>query len=233
MKSFLAIAAVLFITLISGCASNPITPLSLSGDFYQTQGKKIGVYFDDLPETNTTFPGAGCLLCLAAAATANSSLTKHVKTLPNEELKTIKDEVKNVLADKGMQVISIDQPIDFKNLKKVKSTDKNMYFAPKDMRPLKEKYGVDELVVIDFSFVGVQRSYSSYIPNGGPLANVSGMLTMVNLDTNTYTIYQPISILVPVQGEWDEPPSFPGVTTSYYEALDRAKSQIIDTFRKE
>lgn len=232
MKFMKIYAAALSLVLFAGCASNPIQPKPLTDTFYSDNTGKIGLYFDELPKTDMALPGASCLLCLAAAAAANSSLTKHVKTLPSDELQAIPTNVTAALTQNGMEVVAITQPIDFKKLKKVKAQKSQVYFAPKDMRPLKEQLGVEQLLVIDLNFVGVQRSYSAYVPTGGPQANISGMVTLVNLNDNTYTLYQPINILVPVQGNWDEPPAFPGVTNSYFEALERAKAQIQDMFIK-
>jgi hypothetical protein len=35
---------------------------------------------------------------------------------------------------------------------------------------------------------------------------------------------------VSAQGEWDEPPKFPGLTTAYYQAIELAKDKIKDQF---
>jgi hypothetical protein len=227
-----AFSVMLTAVLFAGCASNPMLPLPLADGFYNQNTAKVGLYFDELPKTNTTFPGAGCLLCLAAAAAANSSLTGYVKTLPQTEIASIPQEVMEILTANNVSAIAIDTPINFKKLKKVKAKNAGAYFAPQDMRPLKQQLNIDQLLVIDFNFVGVQRNYSSYIPNGSPQASIQGLVYLVDLTTNTYTMYQPINWLVPVQGEWDEPPSFPGVTTAYYDALDRAKSQVLKIFKK-
>ena len=49
---------------------------------------------------------------------------------------------------------------------------------------------------------------------------------MSDLSTNTYTLYQKIDIYKNAEGEWKEPPSFPGITNAYYQALEQVKDEI-------
>jgi len=43
-------------------------------------------------------------------------------------------------------------------------------------------------------------------------------------------MYQDVNVNVASRGEWKEPPSFPGVTTAFYEAIESAKSDILGHF---
>ena len=97
------------LALLGGCGTAPQLPVALSGD-YGTQAKtgRVGIAVSELPKPDTAFPGAGCLLCLAAASMANSSLTDHARTLSVDELKPLKAELAKLLQAQGIEAVVID-----------------------------------------------------------------------------------------------------------------------------
>lgn len=220
---------VLFAMALTACGSTPQSQVALDSNFYQSNQGVVGVYFDKLPEVDTWLPGADCLLCYAAAAAMNARLSSHFQSLDAVELEQLKDELLNELREKGMEVKSIQAPIKFSDLKSFKTKELN--FAKKDHRPLKEKLGVDHLIVIDFNVVGAVRYYSGYVPNGPPTGKVSGLVYMVDLATNQYQQYNGISVSIAAQGEWDEPPTFPGLTNAYYQAIEQSKDRVKEMFK--
>src|SRR5712671_3241563 len=72
--------------LVAACAIKPQQAISLSEETMNAQSGRVGVMMTKLPAVDTHLPGAGCLLSLAAASAANSSLTAHAKTLSYEDL---------------------------------------------------------------------------------------------------------------------------------------------------
>lgn len=99
-------------------------------------------------------------------------------------------------------------------------------FAEKDFRVLKDKLGLDMLVVLSLDQHGAYRSFSSYIPNGDPQGYIAGTLYTVDLTTNGYVQYLSIAERVQPQGEWDEPTAFPSVTTAYFQSIENVKSLV-------
>ena len=79
-----------------GCATAPQTPVALEANRLNASSGKVGVLMV-MPTADTHLPGAGCLLCLAAASMANSSLTTHTKTLAGKELASIQGDVVEAL----------------------------------------------------------------------------------------------------------------------------------------
>jgi len=228
MKIRFAIALVAVTALLGGCASAPQLPVPVSKELLASKTTTVGVVMTPLPKVDTEFPGAGCLLCLAAASMTNNSLTTHVKTLTHEDLPKLKNDVAKLLTAKGMAASVIDEPLDVKNLPSFSAKEPN--FASKDFSSLKAKYKVDKLLVIDITALGAWRNYSAYIPTGDPKAVVKGTGYIVNLNNNALEWYQPIDVQKSAEQKWDEPPKFPGITNAYYQALEIGKDTITKPF---
>lgn len=213
------------IITLSGCAANPQLAVYLKQENLSNKGT-VGVAMTALPEVNTHFPGADCLLCLAAASIANKSLTAHTKTLTHDTLPKLKNEIAALLKKNGSDILLIEEVLDVNKLSSFKSKGPNI--ALKDFSSLKEKYNIEKLLVLDINRLGVVRSYASYIPTSDPKANLRGFGYIVNLSSNMYEWYLPVDINKSAEGVWDEAPSFPGITNAYYQAIEIGK----DTFKK-
>lgn len=215
---------------LTGCATAPQRSVAWVSDPVGTEGK-VGVVMTALPEVGTTLPGASCLLCLAAASVANSKLSQHSKGLPVEDLPQLKDKVAEGLRKKGTDVVVIDENLDVAKLPKAKK--KGADLASKDFTSLRGKYGVDQLVVISINQLGFERAYAAYIPAGEPKAAVTGAGYKVNLTTNTYEWYQPVNVRISAEGNWDEPPNYPGLDNAYFQALEAAKDALLQPFNAD
>ncbi|WP_188149608.1 hypothetical protein [Teredinibacter waterburyi] len=219
--SFLAL-----IILVTGCAGNIQQPVAFN---YSTieQGAKVGVVVGPIPTPTMTYPGASCLLCLATAATANASLSAYAKTLDASDLSLVRDDVVASLQSQGFDANVIEEYEDESKLPKIKSEIVNS--AKRDYSIYRTKNNVDYLVVVNFNYAGLTRNYASYIAKGAPEAKVLGLVRMIDLNTNMYTIYQPVVAAKMSEGEWKEPPEYPGMTNAYYQAIEAAKDQVKDS----
>lgn len=224
----LFIAAVAFV--LGGCAT-PQTPITLTSEALTQQTGKIGVAMTQIPKTDTFFPGAGCLLCIAAAAASNSALTAHIQTLPHEDLPELKNEVAALIDKKGVQTLVIEEAIDLDALPNF--GDKGPGIARKDFTQFRERYGIDKLVVIHIASLGVIRTYSSYFPTSEPKGVLTGIGHMVDLSNNRYEWYHPVFVTKSVDGTWNEPPQFPGVTNAYFQALEAGKDEFLKPFNSD
>ncbi|ATE62816.1 hypothetical protein CCZ27_20725 [Thauera sinica] len=181
-----------------------------------------------LPKADTQFPGAYCLLCLAAASLANSTLTSHVQTLPTEDVSRLKGEIAGLITGKGMKAHVIEESIDLDALPEFGT--KGPDIALKDFSSLRRKYDIDKLVVISIHRLGVVRSYSAYFPTSDPHGAIGGLGYMIDLASNRYEWYQPMGVTKSVDGEWDEPPKFPGVTNAYFQAVEAGRDMLLKPF---
>jgi hypothetical protein len=227
LMSFRLLAAGLVVALLAGCASTPPQqPLPVSQDLLSNKSTRIAVVMTPMPKVDTQFPGAGCLLCLAAASMTNSSLTSYVQTLSAEDLGHLPAEITKALRAKGLEATQITEPLD---VSKLSNADKaQLNFATKNFTPLKSKFNADKLLVIEVQAVGVWRNYANYFPSGDPRAVVRGRGYIVDLTTNALDWFAPIDVARSADTKWDEAPNFPGLTNAYYQAIEEGR----DTFKQ-
>ena len=215
--------------LLVGCATKPQTPIPFSANTVATNAKKIGVTIDKVPTVDTFFPGASCLLCLAAASIANSELTAYAKTLSSDEFVAVKNDIVASLKQKGLDATLIDT-FDVNSLNN--NPNAQIDFSKKDFTSLKAKYGIDKLLVVHVTFVGFERPYTAYFPTGQPNAKLMGAGYIVNLNNNAYEWFYPFDLLKAPDSKWDEPPKFPSLTNAYFQVLEIGKDQITQQLSK-
>lgn len=226
MKHLATLCLTMLLIAITGCTATPRTPISIDQNFWSPEGKRIGVIMTAPPKEDVFLPGAGCLLCIAAAETANSSLSKHVDTLSHEELNSLKEEAARTLKERGFNVEIIEKPLNLLGLKKIKSKDPKA--AEYDFSFYAKQKQLTHLVLFDVRMIGMTRSYANYFPTSDPVGYFSGLAYMIDLKSNSYLWYLPVEIRMPSEdSNWDEPPTFPSLTNAYYQALASGKDQML------
>lgn len=224
-KHFKLLVIATFALVLSACGSTPQGFVPLVKNVVQEDGKKIGyAYISPKNKATTNIYGADCLLCYGVASALTSSLDTHLEnTISNDELLVLKTAVIDKYKSIDVQLIETNLSSPINKMKKFKGKNG---FAERDFRPLKDKLGLDMLVVLEIKEHGAHRSFSSYIPNGDPQGYVAGSVFTVDLNTNAYVQFMTFKELVQPTGEWDEPKDFPSVTTAYYQALENVKYHI-------
>ena len=211
--------------LLFACSSSPQGFIPLVSNVVQEDGKNIGfAYISPEDNATTNIYGANCLLCYGIASSLTSALDTHLEnTISNDELLVLKTAVIDKYKSIDVQLIETNLSSPINKMKKFKGKNG---FAERDFRPLKEKLGLDMLVVLEIKEHGAHRSFSSYIPNGDPQGYVAGSVFTVDLNTNAYVQFMTFKELVQPTGEWDEPKDFPSITTAYYQAIENVKYYI-------
>lgn len=215
------------VLVLAACGSTPQPIVSLNTNALTNQDLKIGiVYIEPEDKATTHIFGAGCLLCYGVASALTSSLDTHLEsTIDTSELISLKELLISEYSQISKNVELVTLPTSVKKLKKFKG---ELGFAKKDFRVLKETLAVDVIVVFDIYRYGAYRSFSNYVPNGDPQGHIAGLVYAIDLNTNSYLQYLPIDEKIQPAGEWDEGPTYPSVTTSYYQAVENAKQKIKD-----
>lgn len=217
--------------LLGACATKPQVPVDLRADaLSNAKDERVGVAMAKVPKAGLHLPGADCLLCIIAAQGMNITLGKHVDTLTTDELAPLKEQIATALKKKGVAAQVITEDIEVSKLAEVPPSEDAPTRARRDFAPLKQKYGVDRLVVIEVSQVGIVRTYASYIPTSDPKGMLRGTGYMVNLARNTYDWYLPVDIQKSADGAWDEPGKFPGLTNAYFQTLEMARDRFLQPF---
>jgi hypothetical protein len=216
------------VILTAGCATVPQPEVALAPGAINAQTGRIGVGVSKIPELTTQVPGAGCLLCLLAANAANSSLSEYAKTLPYDDLLRLKTEVADMLRKNGAVVTVIEENLNITALPDKDSKELNI--AKKNFSSLGQKYGVDKLLVLDIQELGFIRTYATYFPSSDPKSWLKATGYMVNINDNSYDWYQPIVVSKSADGNWDEPPKFPGLTNAYFQGLEMGRDSFLRPF---
>jgi len=216
-------------SVLAGCATKPQLPVALNAESLGAQAGKVGVAMTPLPKADTSFPGASCLLCIAAASMANTTLTGHARTLPAEDLPRLKDMIGEALRRKGSEVRVLEQEVRVDDLPDASSKGPNI--ALKDFGALRARHGIDKLVVVSIDALGFERTYAAYFPTSDPKALLRGVAYMVDLKSNTYDWYLPLNVLRSADGAWDEPNKFPGLTNAYFQAIESGKDEVLKPFK--
>jgi hypothetical protein len=229
-KLFSAIVLAATAAIMGGCVVAPQQPVFLAPGALSAGSGRVGVVMTALPKVDTSFPGASCLLCVMFASGANSTLSTHTRTLTAEDLPKIKSDLAEALRRKGVDAVLIEEDLALDTLP---SNDaKGPLIARRNHISLQQKYKVDRLVVVNITGLGIWRYYSAYIPTSDPKGIFIGVAYMVNLKDNTYDWYLPININRAADGNWDEPPKFPGLTNAYFQAIETGKDAILGPFAK-
>lgn len=224
------VVGVFSIFFLSGCAmSPPQSEVALNTDVLSRDDIKIGIYYEAPEDKATTHIwGANCLLCYAFASALTNGLDSHLEsTISTDELDAIKDLVHSQYSSRfaNVKLVQLSTPLD-----DFKDFEDQLGFADKDLRDVKSELDIDVLVVVQLRSYGAYRSFSDYVPNGDPKGHLAGLLYSVDLNTNAYLQYLSINEKVQPGGPWDEPPSYPNVTTAYYQAVENVKAKIAKSF---
>lgn len=225
-----ALLLLLVSTILVGCVGTPQSLVSLDNEILMHPDNRIGVAMDALPKPGLGLPGADCLLCLAVAAGANSDLSSHAKQLSTAEVEQLKPEVVAALKEQGKDSVLIKDQLNIIKLPKTKKLGDG--FSKRDFSGLAEELQVDQLLVIDINSIGMTRSYASYVPTSPPQATVLGTVFLVDVGTNAYHWYMPLNLRLSAEGEWKEPPEFPGLTNAYYQVIEKLRDMVLESLPK-
>lgn len=222
----------LLIFMLSACASTEKL-LTMPAQFNQKDDsiKSVSLVVNDIPNPNTYFDGADCLLCIGVAEAMNATLTNYVQELEYEEINSLKESLLEGLTKKNYQVKVVDKNLNPKELKKFSGFEKDSDFAKADYTPLMNLYETDYLIVIQIDRFGVLRKYASYIPLETPYGFIEGSVKMIELATNRYIVNMPVKIRNKSSKDWDDEPNYPHITGAYNSALEGAIKNINSLLR--
>jgi hypothetical protein len=225
--SLILALATLAAFILGGCAT-PQLPVQMAKETLAPQLGKIGIAMGPIPKADTYFPGVSCLLCLGTASIANAKLTAHTQTLSGEDLLKLKGEISSLLGEQRIQTQIIEETFDIQALPDFKGKETNI--ARKDFTTLRAKYNIDKLIVITINRLGFRRTYYAYTPTSDPQGALEGIGYMVDLASNRYEWYWPVSVFRNAAGNWDEPPQFPNLTDAYFRAMEAGKKEFMKPF---
>jgi len=215
--------ALAMLMVVAACASPKRLPVALSPKAVDATAGRIGLMLVLPEKPDTYFPGASCLLCLATANLMHSSLNAYTATLSKAEVLEIKTSLMDVLKDKKLEVIELPDASNLEAFSNLNEPQK----SPRDFSALKSRFQIERLMIVHIEQLGFERNFKAYVPQGLPSATVQGQSYIVNLSSNALEWFLPFSVKKVTNKNWDEPPSFPGLTNAYFQAIEAARKTIV------
>ncbi len=222
----LIIPALAVLTL-SGCVTIPPT-MALSDTFWTEKDKTVAIVIEKLPQADYMTLGQQGLLDLAINEGANSELNDYLHQLDMQEFLLIGEEFRSFIEAQGVSVVSVKTDYVLPELNPLEG---GKGFALKNFKPLRDDLGADRLLLISVPHAGVVRQYYGFIATGAPMADFFAKGIVVDLDTNRVLWRARFDTKLAIAEPWDEPPSFPNVTSAFYKAMEKAGVQLKNDFR--
>ena len=221
----LAACALLVLSLVTGCAGRreSMQPVAWNPQAVRADTSRVGVAMRELPDREANYPGARCLACRPLASANNRALTLHAATLDGrEELQELRADVVALLKKRGIDAVDVPEAL----TDEVAPAEGEITTLPAQVEALRQRHRLGRLVVLEFESLGVQRPYAHYVPASLPYAVVEGRAYMLDLGTRRVLWMHRMRALPTADGEWDEPPDYPGLTNAYFQAIESVKDRV-------
>lgn len=215
MKKINLFALVAIFSVLVSCVSN----VPMNAEYFQ-KPSKVGLLVN-VAEPQKFREGSQGLLDLA--------VTSGDKYQPLLDLAKKEIDRKNelvaiyteTLKAKGKEVVIIDEQFDYKTAAKYKGEKaEGKKYALYDMRYLKEKYKVDDVMLVNVNW-GVIISYYSMVETGrAGYALISNRVINLNDNSLYFSNDNPQSVVI--KGKWNTPPNFDHAKSKIAEALNKA-----------
>jgi len=229
----LKLLLITLVAMLTGCVT--VTPnFAVKQQFWNDKSKTIGVVVGSIPQPSAHKGGNQGLLDMAINNSNASDLEDHLKTLDVSSINGLALKMSKYLKGKGLKVKAFKNTLDLDALADFEAENndaKKIYYANKDYRALKKKYGVDKLLVINIVRIGTLRTYYGFLPTGDPsgLSHLGGYV--VDLSSNQLEWKQSVVNQIPHNAaEWDAPPKFDALTKAMYTAFKQSKSMLFNHF---
>jgi hypothetical protein len=219
MKPLLKLSALftLMVLLTSSCAVKKYT---VSPGFY-TSGKDLGLIL----VTNDITTRRSGQSALGAAVTRYDKYDAQLQAVDPglDPEKKFRRMYLDIFESKGKNISQVDDMFDKDQFAEFVAPDKNKEYFEYDIRPLKEKYNVDDLMIVTIDF-GLNQNYSGAFEAGkGGYSHVVSKI--VDLNDNSI-IYKGESWgNGTLKSKWDTPPDYEYLR----EAIDAAINQAVET----
>jgi len=215
-KKLFTYSLIIFILFLSSCAVKKYAPVS--PDFYSS-GLKLGLILN--VDTIRTFR-MGAQGLLDVLVTPGNKYTKPLQTIEPKvnPVNRFKDLYINLLKSKGKNITLIDLEFDDNQFGKfIKPADNRKYFN-KDIRSLKDKYQVDEVMIVKVQY-GISINYYGFIEMGQGGYCVADC-QIINLNDNS-VFYKGNSVgSVGLKGKFDTAPDYENWITAINSAINKS-----------
>lgn len=219
MRKILFLTAISFLLLLTSC----VTTMPLNKSFYNPN--KVGVIYvvDDIGMAKSGSQGL-----LDMAVTPGNKYKEPLSAI-EEKLnykQRLIERTQEILNAKNKQFVEIDY--DLKNAGKFDKPKSNKKFYKLDVRQIKEKYDVDEVLIIHAKY-GILVSYYGMIETGKQ-GYTQVFTDVVDLSDNALLMQDTFQIVEKIDGNWKKGEEYSNLSNSISSAIDKALSTLQSKF---
>lgn len=208
-----------FFAFLTVCLTSCVTNVPMDSSFYNE--KKVGVIVQ-VDSISRFKEGAQGLLDMAISSGAKyKEALSYIGTQVDPQ-PSFKNAVLKKLDAKNKSYIFIEDKIDLKSFTKFNKpeTDSKIKFYAKDLRSLKDTYGVDQLVIVNVRY-GLTIGYYSMIETGkGGSSYVT--TEAIDLNNNALLYKDTYAKVIQFKGKWDTPPHYEKLKENVEQAVDQS-----------
>lgn len=223
MKFLKFFSFILILSTLFNCA----TKVPLAESFYND--KTVGVYVVS-DSINRFKSGSQGLLDMAISSGAKYKEPLQYIGSQIDAKSLFVSAAQSTLSEKSKSYIIIDDKIDFEGFSKFEkpdSKDKTKY-SSKNLTALKNKYNVDQLMIVHIKY-GLTIGYYSMVETGkGGSAYIS--VEVIDLNTNELLYKDNITTFENFTGQWKNPPYYPELKENIEKALNIGVDQFNTKF---
>ena len=210
------IIKVIFITLfVVGCAVN--VPLSV--DYFQSE-KKVGIIqiTNDIGVSKLGSQG------LIDVLLTSQEKYKVPLTIVDEEINPaieISDMYQEIYNSNNKSLQIIDDTIDFKSIAKFQKPESDKIFYKFDLRYLKSKHNIDELLLVNVVYgLEIEYAYGLIVAARRGQCQISSEI--INLDDNSLIYNHKSYSRENMKGKWNTPPTYEMLKYTIKMAIDKS-----------
>ncbi len=223
LRTTFVVLSALVLAACAGRRNAAFEPVAWNVQSVRADATRIGVAMRELPDREANYPGARCLACRPLAAASNSALTAHAAKLDGrDELHELRADLVALLRKRGIDAVDVPDAL----TDEIVAAGGDVAALPDQVQALRERHRLGRLMVIEFESLGLQRPYAHYVPVSLPYAVVDGRAYMLDLGTRRVQWMHRMRSMLTTEGDWDEPPDYPGLTNAYYQAIEAVKDRV-------
>jgi len=207
-------------------------PVPIPASFWRDTGARIGVATVALPKGAVHMVGPQDALDQAIANKKGARLVTYLEGSQPTEFVGVAAAFSSRLRAMGYAVTEIHEPVDPGLYEELRSKAVTSAALP-GLAALGSRHGVDRVLLLSVDRFGAYRDYFVFVATSGPQAlfQVSGCLVDVRSPGLLWRVAMgEEQNLVPIEGEWDQPPDYPNLTQALHRAEHEAAAFIQGAF---
>jgi hypothetical protein len=211
MKKTLSVA--MCAILLSSCAAEK--GVQLNETFWQQKQHKVAIVPVKPAKPGVTMVGSQGLVDLAINSAMTNQLDAQLRKTDLTWYHSLSNQIAAQLKQRHIPATVANTEMNLNNQR---------------LASISAQHHTNEVLVMKLQAVGVIRRYTGFIPAGAPEAYCVLKGELIDTTTKQVKWRHLAEVKLPIQGKWDQPPTYPNVTSAVKEAIGTSQQEILDSF---